>query len=135
MRLSTRAGTSPDPFSIFLISSASLVVAGERVETFAVFASLGGIIIFIPVMGAALRLRKHHPELYARSSIQLKGLLYFFAPAMGLALCLLVIAILLVDLSSHRGGFVFLAIFLVWVLAGAVYSSLKLRRKRRRGEP
>lgn len=99
------------------------------------FASLGGIIIFIPVMGAALRLRKHHPELYARSSIQLKGLLYFFAPAMGLALCLLVIAILLVDLSSHRGGFVFLAIFLVWVLAGAVYSSLKLRRKRRRGEP
>lgn len=118
---------------IFLISSAALIIAGERVETFAVFASLGGIIIFIPVMGAALGLRKHHPEIYARSSIQLKGFLYFFAPAMGLLLCLLVIAILLIDLSGHRGGFVFLAIFLVWVLAGAVYAGLRLRRKKQPG--
>ncbi len=98
-----------------------------------VFASLGGIIIFIPVMGAALRLRRHHPDLYARSSIRLKGLLYFFAPAMGLLLCLLIIAILLIDLSSHRGGFVFLAIFVLWVIAGAVYSGLRLGRKGQRG--
>jgi APA family basic amino acid/polyamine antiporter len=119
---------------IFLISSAALVIAGERVETFAVFASLGGIIIFIPVMGAALRLRKHYPDLYARSSIRLKGFFYFFAPAMGLLLCLLVIAILLIDLSSHRDGFAFLAIFMVWVIAGAVYSGLRRRRMGRRGE-
>jgi APA family basic amino acid/polyamine antiporter len=116
---------------IFLTSSAALVIAGERVETFAVFASLGGIIIFIPVMGAALRLRKHYPDLYARSSIRLKGFFYFFAPAMGLLLCLLVIAILLIDLSSHRDGFAFLAIFMVWVIAGAVYSGLRRRMGRR----
>jgi len=132
-RINRRFGT-PHWFLIiiYLISSAALIVAGERVETFAVFASLGGIIIFIPVMGAALRLKKHHPQLYARSSIRLKGFLYFFAPAMGLLLCLLVIVILLIDLSSHRGGFVFLAIFAVWVVAGAVYSGLRLGRKRRR---
>jgi APA family basic amino acid/polyamine antiporter len=132
-RINRRFGT-PHWFLIiiFLISSAALIIAGERVETFAVFASLGGIIIFIPVMGAALRLRRHHPQLYARSSLQLKGLLYFFAPAVGLLLCLLVIAILLIDLSSHRGGFIFLAIFAGWVVAGAVYSSLRLRRKNRR---
>jgi APA family basic amino acid/polyamine antiporter len=131
-RINRRFGT-PHWFLIiiFLISSAALIVAGERVETFAVFASLGGIIIFIPVMGAALRLRKHYPDLYARSSIRLKGLLYFFAPAMGLLLCLLVIAILLIDLSSHRAGFVFLAIFVLWVLAGAVYSGMRLRWKGR----
>ena len=72
-RINRRFGT-PHWFLIiiFIISSAALIIAGERVETFAVFASLGGIIIFIPVMGAALRLRKHHPQLYARSSIQLK---------------------------------------------------------------
>jgi APA family basic amino acid/polyamine antiporter len=133
-RINRRFGT-PHWFLIiiFLISLVALIVAGDRVETFAVFASLGGIIIFIPVMGAALRLRKHHPDLYERSSIQLKGLFYFFAPAMGLLLCLLVIAILLIDLSSHRSGFVFLAIFLVWVVAGAVYSGLRLRRKNQRG--
>jgi APA family basic amino acid/polyamine antiporter len=119
---------------IFLISSAALLLAGERVQTFAVFASLGGIIIFIPVMGAALGLRKRHPELYARSSIQLKGFLYFFAPAMGLLLCLLVIVILLIDLSAHRGGFVFLGIFLVWVAAGALYAGLRLGRRKRPGK-
>ena len=80
-------------------------------------------------MGAALRLRRHYPQFYARSSIRLKGLFYFFAPAMGLLLCLLVIAVLLIDLSSHRGGFIFLAIFVVWVIVGAVYSGLRLRRK------
>ena len=133
-RINRRFGT-PHWFLIiiFLISTAALIVAGERVETFAVLASLGGIIIFIPVMGAALRLRKHHPDLYARSSIRLKGLFYFFAPAMGLLLCLLVIAILLIDLSRHRAGFVFLAIFIIWVIAGAMYSGLRLRRKGRRG--
>jgi len=132
-RINRRFGT-PHWFLIiiFFISSAALIIAGERVETFAVFASLGGIIIFIPVMGAALRLKKHHPQLYARSSIRLKGFLYFFAPAVGLLLCLLVIVILLIDLSSHRGGFIFLAIFAVWVVAGAVYSGFRLGRKRRR---
>jgi APA family basic amino acid/polyamine antiporter len=132
-RVNRRFGT-PHWFLIiiFIISSTALILAGERVETFAVFASLGGIIIFIPVMGAALRLKAHHPQLYARSSIRLKGLLYFFAPAVGLLLCLLVIAILLIDLSAHRSGFVFLAIFLVWVAVGAVYSGLRLKRKRRR---
>jgi APA family basic amino acid/polyamine antiporter len=129
-RINRRFGT-PHWFLIiiFLISSAALIVAGERVETFAVLASLGGIIIFIPVMGAALRLRRRYPQLYARSSIRLKGFFYFFAPAMGLLLCLLVIAVLLIDLSSHRGGFIFLAIFVVWVIVGAVYSALRLRRK------
>jgi APA family basic amino acid/polyamine antiporter len=132
-RINRRFGT-PHWFLIiiFLISSAALLLAGDRVETFAVFASLGGIIIFIPVMGAALRLRKHYPETYARSAIQLKGFFYFFAPAAGLLLCLLVIAILLIDLSSHRSGFVFLSIFLVWVAAGAAYSGLRLARKNRK---
>ncbi|UCG00045.1 MAG: amino acid permease [Spirochaetaceae bacterium] len=129
-RINRRFGT-PHWFLIiiFLISSAALIVAGERVETFAVFASLGGIIIFIPVMGAALRLRRHHPQLYARSSLQLRGVIYYLAPAAGLLLCVLVIAILLINLSSHRGGFVFLAIFGVWVAAGVAYSGLRLRRK------
>jgi APA family basic amino acid/polyamine antiporter len=125
-RINRRFGT-PHWFLIiiFLISSLALISAGERVETFAVFASLGGIIIFIPVMGAALRLRRHYPKLYARSSIQLKGFFYFFAPAMGLLLCLLVIAILLIDLSTHQGGFIFLGIFVVWVAAGALYAGLR----------
>jgi len=133
-RVNRRFGT-PHWFLIiiFIVSSTALIVAGDRVETFAVFASLGGIIIFIPVMGAALRLRGHHPEIYERSTLQLKGFLYFLAPAAGLLLCLLVIAILLVDLSSHRNGFLFLGIFFVWVAAGAFYAAIRLCTKRAGG--
>ena len=75
-----------------------------------------------------------HPELYARSSIQLKGIFYFLAPAVGLLLCVLVIAVLLIDLSSHPNGLLFLLIFVVWVAAGAVYSGLRLRRTRGAGD-
>jgi APA family basic amino acid/polyamine antiporter len=133
-RVSPRLGT-PHWFLtiIFIVSAAALVLVGERVETFAVFASLGGIIIFIPVMGAALRLRNHHPELYRRTTLPLRGALYYIAPIIGLVLCLVVIAILLVDLGYHPNGFLFLGIFAAWVLAGAAYAALRLRRRGGRG--
>jgi APA family basic amino acid/polyamine antiporter len=129
-RVSPRLGT-PHWFLtiIFLISCVALVVAGERVETFAVFASLGGIIIFVPVMGAALRLKRFHPELYSQTKLPLKGALYYLAPSIGLLLCLVVIAILLVDLSSHRDGLLFLGIFAAWVAAGALYAALRRGRR------
>jgi APA family basic amino acid/polyamine antiporter len=116
---------------IFVISALSLVAAGSRVETFAIFASLGGIIIFIPVMGAAFRLRRRFPEVYARSGVRLRGVWYWLAPAGGLLLCLLAIAILLVDLSSRAQGWWFFAVFLVWLAGGALFAWL--RRKKRTG--
>ena len=116
---------------IFVISALSLVAAGSRVETFAIFASLGGIIIFIPVMGAAFRLRRRFPEVYARSGVRLRGIWYWLAPAGGLLLCLLAIAILLVDLSSRAQGWWFFAVFLAWLAGGALFAWL--RRKKRAG--
>jgi O-antigen ligase len=71
------------PTFIFAISALSLVAAGSRLESFASFASLGGIIIFIC------------------SGVRLRGAWYYLAPAGVLLLRLLAIAILLVDLSSR----------------------------------
>jgi APA family basic amino acid/polyamine antiporter len=119
---------------IFVISALSLVAAGSRVETFAIFASLGGIIIFIPVMGAAFRLRRRFPEVYARSGVRLRGIWYWLAPAGGLLLCLLAIAILLVDLSSRAQGWWFFAVFLAWLADGALFAWLRRRRKMRSSE-
>ena len=116
---------------IFAVSALSRLAAGNRVETFAIFASLGGIIIFIPVMGAAFRLRRRFPEVYARSGVQLRGALYFLAPAGGLLLCLLAIAILLADLSSRDRGWWFFAVFLTWLAGGALFAWLRGRRQKR----
>jgi APA family basic amino acid/polyamine antiporter len=118
---------------IFVISVLSLVVAGSQVETFAIFASLGGIIIFIPVMGAAFRLRRRFPRVYARSGVRLRGAWYFLAPAGGLLLCLLAIAVLLVDLSSRPQGWWFFAVFLVWLAGGALFAWLRRRKLGARG--
>jgi basic amino acid/polyamine antiporter, APA family len=112
---------------IFVGSVAALLIAGDRVETLAVFASIGGIIIFIPVMAAALRLKHVAPEIYDRSRLKLKGGLYVAAPVIGLLLSVVIIAILLIDLSSHKNGMAFLAVFVVWTIAGAVYAWFRLR--------
>ena len=119
---------------IFLGSVTALLIAGDRVETLAVFASIGGIIIFIPVMGAALRLKSVAPEIYDRSRMKLKGGLYYAAPIIGLVLAIVIIAILLIDLSSHQHGMLFLAVFIVWTIAGAVYAWLRLRGRHTEGE-
>jgi len=113
---------------VWAVSSVSLVVVGERIETFAVIASLGSILIFIPVMGAALRLKYLRPDLYGRSRLKLKGIAYFAAPVAGLLLGLLIAAILLVDLFSHENGGLFIVIFTCWVGAGAVYARFRGRR-------
>jgi APA family basic amino acid/polyamine antiporter len=116
---------------LFAVSALSLVVSGSRVETFAIFASLGGILVFVPVLGAALRLRRCFPEVYARSGMRLSGFWYYLAPAGGLLLCLLAAAILLVDLASRRRGWWYFAVFLAWLAGGALFAWLRRRWLRR----
>jgi len=116
---------------IFVISAGSLLAVGDRVETFAVFASIGGIIIFMPVMAGALRFKRLNPKAYERSEMKLRGALYYVAPIVGLVLSLVIIAILLIDLSTHEYGTLFFVIFLVWTAGGACYSAIKLSNKNR----
>ena len=121
--------------AIAVLSCASLLVAGDSVETFAIFASLGGIIIFIPVMIAALRLRRHFPEVYQRSTVRLRGAMFWIAPIGGLVLCLLVIAILFVDLLSRDRALLYLGVFVGWLVAGAAWAWLRRRHLAARGGP
>jgi APA family basic amino acid/polyamine antiporter len=113
---------------VFAVSSLSLIAAGERIETFAVIASFGAVLIFFPVMGAALRLRSLRPDIYGRSRIRLKGFLYIAAPVAGILLGLLIGAILLVDLASQKSGGFFIALLVVWIAAGALYARLRVKQ-------
>ncbi len=112
---------------IAVLSCVSLYVAGDSVETLAIFASLGGIIIFVPVMIGALRLRRHFPDVYRRSEVRLRGALYWIAPIGGLVLCLLVVAILFVDLFSRDRAWLFLGVFVAWMACGAGWAWTRRR--------
>ncbi|MFH1435734.1 MAG: amino acid permease [Pseudomonadota bacterium] len=117
---------------VFAISSVSLFIVGDRIETFAIIASLGAIMIFAPVMGAALRLRSAHPGIYARSRVKLKGFFYYAAPVAGLLLAALIMVILLIDLSTHDNGVFFIFLFAGWIIVGAVYSFFRFRSVKKR---
>ncbi len=121
--------------AIAALSCVSLWLAGDSIETFAIFANLGGIIIFIPVMIAALRLRRHFPDVYQRSTVRLRGAMYWIAPIGGLVLCLLVVAILFVDLLSRERAMLYLGVFVGWLVLGAAWAWLRRRHLAARGGP
>ncbi|MBW2261505.1 MAG: amino acid permease [Deltaproteobacteria bacterium] len=84
--------------------------------TFEIFASVGGIVIFIPVMLSALLLRKKLPERYAAAPFKLEGPLYWICPVVGVLLALVILGMLLSQLEPLP-----LVFFLAWLAAGAVY--------------
>ena len=60
---------------IYVVSAAAILLLGEEhLSLFAVLASIGGIIVFIPLLGAAVRLPKRAPQAYENSPFKLRGL-------------------------------------------------------------
>ncbi len=106
---------------IYMISSAAILLLGEEnLSLFAVLASIGGIIVFIPLLGAALNLPKKAPKAYKNSPFKLRGMWLYAAVGVGLLLSLLILCILLVDLLSYTAGMVYGVIFILWLIAGAM---------------
>jgi len=119
---------------IYVISVTAVILWGEDfLEAFAALGSIGGIIIFLPVLGAALRLPHRASEAYENSSFKLKGFWLYLAVIMGGILSLLVIVILLVDLFSMPQGWMFSCFFVGWLILGLIYFEFRQRILRREG--
>ncbi len=119
---------------VYLVSVTSCILCGEEyLEAFAALGSIGGIIIFLPVLGAALRLPKRAPEAYEASSFKLKGGWLIFAVVTGGILSLLIMILLLIDLSSMEMGSSLGYLFIAWLVLGAIYFEIRSRTLRRQG--
>lgn len=109
-------------FLIYVVSVAALVIFGENaISGFAALASIGAILIFAPVMVAALRLKRMAPAEYAAAPFKLKGVWLTAAPVIGILLTFLTVIMLVVDLFSRPDGVVFALIFLGLLAVGTVY--------------
>jgi APA family basic amino acid/polyamine antiporter len=98
-------------------------------QTFASYAALGSILIFVPVLLAALALPKRLPERYTASRFRLSVPALYLCAIVGLIVSVFFSAVILVDLKSPvRIGF-----FLLFILSGATYYALRVRDVRRRG--
>lgn len=119
---------------IYLVSTASVLLFGEDyLEAFAALGSIGGIIIFLPVLGAALRLPQRAPRAYRNAYFKLKGSWLKLAVFIGALLAVIVMAILLIDLWAMPDGSFFSYLFLVWLALGMIYYELRRRALLRRG--
>jgi len=109
------------------------ILAELPISMFANFASIGGLIIFIPVMISAMMLKKRRPAEYEKAPFKLRGALYWIAPIGGLLLSVMAIGMLLYD-STHR-GYAELVFFVGWIIAGvAIFFVLKARMERVSGK-
>jgi APA family basic amino acid/polyamine antiporter len=102
----------------------------QPLNIFANYATIGGLIVFIPVMIAAILLPRRVPEVYQRARFKLSGALLYAAPIIGIVISVLLIVILLVDLKAWSLPFI------VWFGLGfLVVSWRKAAIERESGEP
>jgi APA family basic amino acid/polyamine antiporter len=103
---------------LLLIWALGVVAIVVRVPagTFEIYASAGGIIVFVPVMLSALVLRRKLPERYASAPFRLGGPLYWICPVAGVLLALMILAMLLSRLELLP-----LLFFLGWLVLGTLF--------------
>jgi basic amino acid/polyamine antiporter, APA family len=119
---------------IYAVSTASILIFGEKYLTaFAALGSIGGIIIFIPILGAAWSLPRRAPKAYTAAYFKLKGILLPVAVTIGAVLAFLVMGMLLIDLMAMPDGGFFSYLFLVWLVIGIIYYEIRRRALARRG--
>ena len=112
-----RFGTAHILFAVILIISIAGILTGVSLKTFASYAALGGIIIFIPVLIASLVLPKRFPEEYRDSRFKLTGFWLYFCPAVGISMGLFFSLVILGDMGSP----VNIIFFFLFILSGLGY--------------
>jgi len=105
------------------------VLSGLSLATFASYAAMGGILVFIPVLLASLVLPRRFPEKYRDAAFKLKGFWRFLCPAVGLAMAIFFCLVILADLKSP----VKIALFVLFILSGFAYYGARKRFLLKRG--
>jgi APA family basic amino acid/polyamine antiporter len=128
-RLHPRFGTPVVMLTGIWVLSLLGIVSGVSLETLAAYASLGGMIIFLPMQIAALRLPRRFPVQHAAAGFRLRGIWHWLCPVAGILLILFFTLVILVDLGSPlKVGW-----FGLFILSGAAFYRLRCSQLKRRG--
>lgn len=99
------------------------ILSGFSLETLAACAALGGMIIFLPVMAASVRLPALYPDHFANCGFKLKGFWLWFCPLVGMLLMIFLGIVILIDLQSvWKIGW-----FTAFIASGIVYYQWRRR--------
>jgi APA family basic amino acid/polyamine antiporter len=116
-RLNRRFGTPYIFLTIIWLFSLAGIMSGFSLETLASYASLGVLIIFIPIQIAAIRLPNLYPDNYQKAGFKLKGFWLWFCSMVGILMVVFFSIIILYDLNSPLK----VGSFLGFILTGLVY--------------
>ncbi len=105
------------------------VLTGFSLETFASYAALGGMLIFVPVLLAAWVLPRRYPAAWRASRFRLKGFWLWFCPLTGCAMVAFFGSVILVELRSPLK----IALFLGFIASGVLFYRVRRRQLRGRG--
>jgi len=122
-RLSRQFGTPYVFLTIIWLFSIAGILSGFSLETLASYATLGALIIFLPVQIASLRLPKLYPQQYRDAVFKLKGFWLWFCPAVGIVMVVFFCIIILYDLHSLPK----LGSFILFFVSGLVYYLIRKR--------
>jgi APA family basic amino acid/polyamine antiporter len=127
--LHKRFGTPHVLLTIVWAFSMAGILSGFSLETLASYAALGGLIIFLPVMVASIRLPRLYPAQYEKSDFKLKGFWLWFCPGIGMLLMVFCGIIILFDLkSAWKIGW-----FAAFIASGIIYYQCRKRYLAGRG--
>jgi APA family basic amino acid/polyamine antiporter len=105
------------------------ILSGFPLETLASYAALGGLIIFLPIQIASMRLPKLYPEQYQQSEFKLKGIFLWFCPIVGIAMVVFFGIIILYELNSPLK----IGSFVAFIISGGVYYTMRSKFLKKRG--
>ena len=128
-RINKRFGTAHGLFLAIWAISMIGVFSGIALETFACYAAMGGIIIFIPVLIAAMAFPNKYPERYQNAAFRLKGFWRWFCPVTGILMGIFFCIVILTDLKEPAK----VLPFFIFILSGVVFYDARRRYLLKKG--
>lgn len=122
-RVHPRFGSAYILLAIIWALSVAGTLSGFSLETFANYAALGSMIVFVPVLASSILLPRRYPDRYRASAFRLAGFWLYFCPAVGFAMVLFFSAVILSEMKS----FLETSFFFMFILSGIAYYALRSR--------
>ncbi|UCH21301.1 MAG: amino acid permease [Deltaproteobacteria bacterium] len=115
--------------TIIWVLSVIGILSGFSLETLAAYAALGGLIIFLPIQIACLRLPKLFPEQYQKSEFKLQGFFLWSCPIVGILMVVFFGIIILYKLQSPLK----IGSFIAFIISGIIFYLSRIRYLQKQG--
>ncbi len=130
-RVNKRFGTPINMLTVIWVLSVIAVLSGVPVKSFAIFSTIGGLVIFIPVLISSVMLKKKMPKAYAASKFKVPTPVLVGCIVIGILFFIVAIVALFGELWKTDP--IMFWFFFVLVIGGIVYYLAMRNALRKKG--